>query len=290
MKRIEQLAKLKASWSGTPPPDAASGSFSSSPSCGENAVFVPLHYESGYSYPLLVWLHGPESDQRQLMRVMPMVSMRNYLGVAPQGTVLQQTASQGTALQGTASQGTASQGTALQGTGLAAGTEVAGSGFRWEQTDDQIREAEQRIFDCIAAVRRDYHVDPRKIFVAGFDCGGTMAFRVALEHPGFFAGVLSLGGQFPSRRNPLARLNEVRSLPVFLASGRHGTKYPTETVCEHLRLLHTAGMPVTLRQYPCADELSPLMLADMDRWIMEQARPACSPPQEPSDSRARKRE
>ncbi len=264
MKRIEQLAKLKASWSGTPPPDVAAGTFSCSPSCGEHAVFVPLHYESGYAYPLLVWLHGTGSDQQQLMRVMPLVSMRNYVGVAPQGT-------------------------ASQRTGCAAGTEVAGSGFRWEQTDDQIREAEQRIFDCIAAVRRDYHVDPRKIFVAGFDCGGTMAFRVALEHPGYFAGVLSLGGRFPSQRNPLARLNEVRSLPVFLASGRHGTKYPTETVCEHLRLLHTAGMPVTLRQYPCADELSPLMLADMDRWIMEQVRPACSP-QEPSDSRARKRE
>jgi len=37
-----------------------------------------------------------------------------------------------------------------------------------------------------------------------------------------------------------------------------------------LRLLHSAGMSVTLRVYPGGDELSPQMLADVDRWIIEQ--------------------
>jgi len=48
-----------------------------------------------------------------------------------------------------------------------------------------------------------------------------------------------------------------------------------------LRLLHTAGIFVTLRQYPCGQEISPQMLADVDRWIIEQIThprpsPACS--------------
>ena len=41
-------------------------------------------------------------------------------------------------------------------------------------------------------------------------------------------------------------------------------------VCDDLRLLHTAGMSITLRLYPCAHELSPQMLSDVDRWIIEQ--------------------
>ena len=45
---------------------------------------------------------------------------------------------------------------------------------------------------------------------------------------------------------------------------------PPEKVCENLRLFHTAGMSVTLRQYPCGHQLAPQMLRDMDRWIIEQ--------------------
>ena len=31
-----------------------------------NALFAPLHYEAGYAYPLIVWLHGQGSSERQL--------------------------------------------------------------------------------------------------------------------------------------------------------------------------------------------------------------------------------
>ena len=35
-------------------------------------------------------------------------------------------------------------------------------------------------------------------------------------------------------------------------------------------LFHAAGMSVTLRQYPCGDELTTQMLRDLDVWLMEQ--------------------
>ena len=69
---------------------------------------------------------------------------------------------------------------------------------------------------------------------------------------------------------PLLRLAEARRVPVFLACGRESQKFPTAVVCENLKLFHSAGMQVALRQYPCGHQMSPLMLADMDRWIMEQ--------------------
>jgi phospholipase/carboxylesterase len=68
----------------------------------------------------------------------------------------------------------------------------------------------------------------------------------------------------------LAQLDDVRRLEVFIACYRSGSLYPTETVCHDLRLLHTAGMSVVLREYPGDDALASQMLADMDRWLMEQ--------------------
>ena len=87
----------------------------------------------------------------------------------------------------------------------------------------------------------------------------------------------SLGGRFPSGRTPFGNLLAARRLAVFLGTGRVSQTYPAAKVCEDLRLLHAAGLSVTLRQYPCGDELMPQMLGDLDRWIIEQISQAPEP-------------
>jgi len=208
---------------------------------GENpcAFFAPQHYESNYAYPLLVWLHGPGDDENHLKRIMPLVSMRNYVGASLRGTV-----------------------------------EVDGNrgrpGYSWSQSRSHVALAEQRVLDVVDMAQDRYNLASRRVFLAGFDVGGTMAFRLAMSNPDRFAGVLSLGGEFPTGRMPLLRLSEARRVPIFLACGRESQKFPTTTVCENLKLFHSAGMHIALRQYPCGHQMSPLMLADMDRWMMEQ--------------------
>lgn len=96
-----------------------------------------------------------------------------------------------------------------------------------------------------------------------------MAFRIAMAYPHRFAGVLSLGGGLPFGGPLLSRLSEVRSLPVFLASGKDSEECPPERICSDLRLFHSAGIDVTLRQYPCAQELTTQMLEDMNCWMMD---------------------
>jgi phospholipase/carboxylesterase len=203
-------------------------------------MFTPVHYESGYAYPLLIWLHGPgANDERQLLRIMPMISLRNYVAVAPRGFRQE-------------------------------GDETGEKSYDWPQTPEYIQEAECRVFDCIEAAQSRWRISPKRIFLAGFDAGGTMAFRVAMNHPRRFAGVLSLAGAFPSGHRPFVQLLEARRLPVLLAVGRDSPVYSPERACEDLRLFHTAGISVALRQYPCAQQLAPQMLRDVDRWIMEQ--------------------
>lgn len=217
------------------------------------ALFAPLHYASGYAYPLIVWLHGGGSDERQLQRIMPMVSMQNFVAVSPRGFSMNE---------------------AEQGDSECYG---------WRQESDLVVRAEQRIFDSIELAQQKFNVHARRIFLAGFDLGGTMAFRVAMSHPGQFAGVLSLCGAFPTGGKPFGNLIAARRLGMFLASGRASAVYPADKVCEDLRLLHTAGLSITLRQYPCGHELHAQMLADVNRWIMEQIVP---PPKAEVESNA----
>ncbi len=143
-------------------------------------------------------------------------------------------------------------------------------GFQWTQCDADVFAAEQSVFECLDIVNEKFHVANHRVFLAGYQGGGTMAFRLGLKYPDRFAGVLSLGGPFPTGNTPLVYLDEARRLPLFIAQGRSSLIYPIDKTCDELRLFHSAGMHVTLRQYPCGDELNTQMLHDMNVWIMEQ--------------------
>jgi phospholipase/carboxylesterase len=111
------------------------------------------------------------------------------------------------------------------------------------------------------------------VYIAGQGCGGTMALRLALQFPEWFGGAASLGGPMPTGNAPLSRVNEARGLPLMLASCSDSRSYPQTRVTSDLRLLHAAGFSLGLRQYPGGHELTTVMLADMDRWLMAQVCP-----------------
>ena len=47
--------------------------------------FVPRRYEPNYPYPLLVMFHGRGGDEDQLIRALPALSWRNYVGLGLRG-------------------------------------------------------------------------------------------------------------------------------------------------------------------------------------------------------------
>ena len=114
-----------------------SGLFVNSPARDASRVFFgPKHYEANYAYPLLVWLHGPGCDERQLVRIMPTISLRNYVAVAPRGF-------------------------------LPSNDSPHRSGYSWPQTDDCIEEAAWRISEAVEAAQRKFHVAAHRVFLRG---------------------------------------------------------------------------------------------------------------------------
>ncbi|MEO0529115.1 MAG: hypothetical protein AAF266_00925 [Planctomycetota bacterium] len=197
------------------------------------ATFAPMGYEGGYDYPLIVWLHGDESDEHSLPKVMQHVSLRNFVAVAPRGVVDRSV------------------------------------GYGWEQSLDAIDAAEEAIGDAILAARGQFSLHPRRVFLAGVGSGGTMAMRVALRRPEWFAGVATLDGPLPTDYQPLRRINDLRELPLLLSASRESDAYAEARVCSDLALLHAAGCRVAIRQYPGDSDLTTPMLADLNRWAME---------------------
>lgn len=201
-----------------------------------HATFVPLHYERGYAYPLVVWLHSSSGNESELRQVMPLVSMRNFVAVAPRGTFPHRR---------------------------------QGDAHGWRQLPGDIEEAEARIDDCIRLAQERYNIHPDRIFLVGQGSGGTMALRVAWSNPAKYAGVATLGGPLPWHLCPFRHVKQIRRLPCLLAMSRQSRDYPDDRVCGDLRLLHSAGCTVALRQYPGGDELTTVMLADLNRWLMQ---------------------
>lgn len=204
------------------------------PSHADIQTFTPLHYEPNYQYPLLVWLHDDGGEARDLQRVMPLISVRNYVGVSIAGESL-----------------------------------GVRRGWGWQQSADSIVAAENKLADALELATSKFRIHQDRIFLAGNGVGGTLATRLALRNPGRFAGALSLGGQFPAGQSPLSMLAAARRLPLFIAHCRDSVRYPIERLCDELKLFHTAGLGATIRQYPCGDEVTTQMLHDVDVWLME---------------------
>src|SRR5438105_1013793 len=49
------------------------------------ARFIPQRYEPNYAYPLLALFHARGGDEQQMVRSMPALSWRNYVGLSLRG-------------------------------------------------------------------------------------------------------------------------------------------------------------------------------------------------------------
>ena len=208
--------------------------FDQTPDTSDSCLLLPLHYEKNYEYPLVVWLHDNGDDAEQLHRVMPNISLQNFVAASPQAAVGNRSV-----------------------------------GYYWEQDEASIDQAADSVLATIDMARCRANINSRKIFIAGYGAAGTMAFRVAFTHPDLFAGIASINGPLPQGFAPLGRWSSSRNLEVFWSHYRKSDEFSQDLLCRQLKLLHVAGFSVTLRQYPGGDDLTNAALGDLNRWIMQ---------------------
>lgn len=218
-----------------------------------SVLSLPIHYESGYAYPLLVWFHSPGADETELFEVMPKISLRNFVAAAPRGLTSQETG------RSSASRFRHVEGCVGRFAPL----------YDWNEDSQVIDEAETRFFEAVEHAKASCRIAPNRIFLAGIGAGGSMAMRIGARYPDRVAGVLSFSGAFPLTPFSLARWGALRQLPMMMMVGSKNPVFSPSAVSEQLRLFHTAGMSVSIRQYKTADEATPTMFKDANQWMME---------------------
>ena len=199
-----------------------------------------MHYEPGYAYPLIVWLHGAMDNESQLRRIMPLTSTRNFVAVGPRGTSQHSSRVNGF------------------------------PAYYWSQDEANIDAASRRVEMAIQSASDQYNIHRRRVFLAGYQDGATMALRLALQNPNDYAGVISISGGLPAGHAPLRNVGMFEKLPILLMHCHQSSYYTESELCDDIRLGYSAGLKMDVREYLCGDGIMTDMLEDMNGWVMDQ--------------------
>jgi len=182
------------------------------------------------------------------MRIMPVISMRNYVAVAPRGLPIEQP--------------TCPQTFDLS---VSAILHRPKEQYDWDLSADSQAIIEQRVFDCIAVAKERCNIASHRVFIAGFGTGGTAALRLATLYPEHFAGAASFGGEIPPGNRIFPSWQMTQPLSVLLGVDESAPDY----ACRMMELFYTAGVTADVREYPDTKSLTPEMLQDLNRWMMQ---------------------
>jgi phospholipase/carboxylesterase len=230
------------------------------------ARFIPRQYEPNYAYPLLVLFHARGGDEEQLVRAMPALSWRNYVGLAlrgPQPIVKRDR---------------------LAGFGWGSEFEHPDrggfgrprSGTEAEVVRRVLLDLETEVFDCleeavfsaILQTRQLLHIHSERIYLMGCGEGAAVAYWLGLTYPERFAGVVAINGWLPVGLRPLGRLRACREVPVLVVHGAWNTRAPLHEARRDVATLRAGGLPVAFQSYPSAHRLTTPMLSDVDTWLI----------------------
>ncbi|CAN5871454.1 phospholipase [soil metagenome] len=232
------------------------------------ATFIPHRYEPNYAYPLLVLLHGRGGDEQQLVRSMPTMSWRNYIGLGLRGPELIHRQGQSAGF---------GWGPAFQRPRCRVGRilepprpEVILDRVFQHGVADEIDLLEDHVVAAVRQTRRALHVHSERIFLVGTGEGAAVAYRLGMTYPERFAGVVALNGWIPGAFRPLARWRACRSLRVLVAHGQWNGRAPIDDARRDVALLRAAGVHVSFQTYPTAHRLTSRMLSDVDTWLINQ--------------------
>ena len=237
---------------------------------GTNALvetrFIPQRYEPNYPYPLLVLFHSRGGDEQQLVRSMPALSWRNYVGLSLQGP--EAVSRKGRSAGFGWGSAFARRDKVVPPASPAPSEGEIVRGRLFEGINDPVDLLEDAVFNSIRQTRRALHVHSERIFLVGCGEGAAVAYRLALTYPDKFAGVVSINGWLPSGFAPLARLKACRDLRFLVVHGEWNTKTSVQSARRDVAILRAGGLSVAFQSYPCAHRLTSPMLADVDTWLI----------------------
>ncbi len=230
------------------------------------ARFVPQRYEPNYPYPLLVLFHSRGGDEQQMVRSMPAMSWRNYVGLSLRGTEPGVRRGRPEGYSWGPAFGRPDRVAPPVAPTISEGEIVRRR--LWDAGTDPIDTLEDGVFSAIRQTRRSLHVHSERIFLVGIGEGAAVAYRLGLSYPERFAGVVSINGWLPGGFRPLGRLKACRDLRILVVHGEWNARVPVRSARRDVATLRAGGLRVAFQSYPCAHKITSPMLSDVDTWLI----------------------
>ncbi len=213
-----------------------SHSFAGSPCPLRVRQVMPKSYVASYAYPLIVWFHSDGDNENQINSIAPHLSLQNYVYLGLRGTVLE---------------------------------DRDPMTFNWSSTPASIARCEDNLWRGLDDIASKCNIHPRRIFLAGYGAGATMAREIAYRHSSHFAGCIALGGRMPRGNNAFADLTSLRQLRQFWAVAIDNPDLNDAQFDEDIDLAAMAGLRLDVNRYTTDDEMVTEVLRDVNHWVMD---------------------
>ncbi|MHC4473684.1 MAG: alpha/beta hydrolase [Planctomycetota bacterium] len=124
------------------------------------------------------------------------------------------------------------------------------------------------VLDVLEAVKREYPVDERNVFLMGFSQGAAMAFSVGLRHPDLFRGVIPVGGWVDPGEHRPAALGPAAKHGLFFVCHSPEDRLVTFDSCETaIRLLEAHSIPHRILRYEGGHSMPKELVEKIVAWI-----------------------
>ena len=149
------------------------------------AIFVPSTYDAAQPAPLLVSLHGLGRTYDWLMGYQGMLDLAErdgFVVVTPLGYVRR----------------------GWYGT------------YRSRVTAETAHRSEADVMNVVGIVRKDFSIDPDRVYLWGHSMGGAGTYHLGAKHPNLWAGLCVVA---PAPLQDIAALDKIKHLPILVLQG-----------------------------------------------------------------------
>ncbi len=210
---------------------------------------IHAHYEpSGDGpHPTIIALHGWGASAMDLLGLAPLLMGGRVQVICPQGRL-----------------------TVPLGGGAAGYGWFPLTGAGQAATGETVKQATNEVRSFIDAACARYPIDERKLAVLGFSQGGVLAYRLALDDPTRFAGLVALSSWLPpALASDISATDAHSALPTLVQHGTGDEIIAVARAQQSATSLRALGIPVTYQEYEMGHEINAKSFGDLSRWLQE---------------------
>ncbi|GEM_PF-1676923 len=218
-------------------------------------VELPADYDSNKVYPLIVGLHGYGGDIDSYIGISKSLCPKGAIGLYPEAILSVERKNK----------------------------ESLGYAWFYRHSDfnthlEYINKSVEWILYCINTVISEYPIDRSKVFLYGFSQGGMMTYKVGLEYPHLFRGLMPGGALLDTTIDTLHFMDTSTTFPSIHAfHGAYDRIILPQKGRKAYRILKDKKMNIELYFYPIGHEVCKEMNEDCRDFVYKKLHQQNSP-------------